>query len=83
MKIEELMGRLARSKDRMSMAQKNASRYFQWLVGRDTWDRDTQIYLQRQSAATAENLDHAIENLKESLHDLMVVRDELRRDFEG
>jgi hypothetical protein len=81
MKIEAILGRLARSRDRMSMAQKNAGRYFHWLVGRDSWDRDTQVYLNQQleEAPSIERLDYAIENLKEALHDLTIVRDELAR----
>lgn len=79
MKITELLGRIARAKDRLSMAQKNAGFVFNYLVGRAEWDYETAngVRNRQQTMPNKETLDHAISQLEDALHDLKLVKAEI------
>ena len=79
MTVTELLGRLARAKDRLSMGQKSVGLVFQYLVGRSDWDYETANGLrdEQQRLPRQETLDEAIVRLEEAVHDLKIVRDEV------
>jgi len=66
MTILEIMGRVARAKDRTSMGQKHTAEFWQWLVGRE-----------KVGDHFPSSLDTAIQNLEQSLHDLRLIKAEL------
>ena len=75
-----MLGRIARARDRVSMAQKNSGIVFHYLVGRSEWDIETANGLHNAQRALPKEstLDHAIESLEEAVHDLKLVRQELQ-----
>lgn len=77
MKTTEILGRLARAKDRLSIAQKNTSIVFQFLVGRE-WGRPAAYALQKQQGELTlrETLDTGIQQTEEALHDLKILKAE-------
>ena len=79
MDITELLGRIARARDRISMSQKGTNRVFQFLVARDAWDGETAYWLRERQKleGSDETLEHAITQLEEAVHDLKVVQTEI------
>jgi len=72
--VWEGMGRIAHAREQITMAQKKVSELWQWVSGRE------QLREQMESVllSEAERCDEAIEQLEVAIHDLQVLRDELK-----
>jgi len=79
MKITEILGRVSRARDRLSMGQKSTGIVFQYLVGRSDWDYQTAngLRTEQQRLPERDTLAHAIERLEEAVHDLKLVKQEM------
>lgn len=75
MSVWEVMGRIAHAKDTASMAQKKMGDLWQWICGRE----ELRVGLDPPTLDDLEMCDAAIEKLELALHDLKIVREELRR----
>jgi len=79
MKITEILGRVSRARDRLSMGQKSAGIVFQYLVGRSDWDYETANGLRtaQQRLPQRDTLENAITHLEEAIHDLKLVKQQM------